>query len=488
MKSLISIICFIFCLHLSSRSQSGEETGLSGSKIHSFLDKITQKFQMLNDQTNKYTEKILEQMDKQEKAIEKKLRRSDSAKYKSLYGVNGLNYPDLQKKLAMAPHDTLTKNSIYNPYLDTIKTSLSYLQNKFPDKYLNSTELSNAKQAISQYEARYQAALDIENTIQIRKQQLKESLKNECNRLMEPINKELYYYREQMNYYRDLADDPKKLEQKTLEILANTKEFKSFMEKNSYLSMLFPQPQNFGTQAALEGLQTKSVVQQAVSKAAGMGQGTNLMGSVNSGSGPIPMSGDYMESQVQNAKSALDALKDKVAKMGGSSSDFNIPDFKPNTQKVKTFLERLEYGFNIQMQKATTTTPAISEIAATLGYKMNDNLSVGTGISYNMGLGQPFNHIAITSQGIGFRSYVDLKIKYSIWLSGGFEEDYNKVFQSLNQLKSMSDWQQSGLIGLMKKTKVGKSKETRIQILWDFLSYRQIPQTSPIQFRFGYGF
>ena len=51
-------------------------------------------------------------------------------------------------------------------------------------------------------------------------------------------------------------------------------------------------------------------------------------------------------------------------------------------------------------------------------------------------------------------------------------------------------WQQSGLVGLSKilslKTKV--FKKTKLQLLWDFLCYEQVPRGQPIKFRIGYNF
>ena len=51
--------------------------------------------------------------------------------------------------------------------------------------------------------------------------------------------------------------------------------------------------------------------------------------------------------------------------------------------------------------------------------------------------------------------------------------NYLQAFSKYEQLKNLSRWQRSGLIGLTKKYKVGK-KENNLQLLWDFLSYHQV--------------
>ena len=121
---------------------------------------------------------------------------------------------------------------------------------------------------------------------------------------------------------------------------------------------------------------------------------------------------------------------------------------------------------------------------------MNDKNIIGIGASYKIGWGKDIKHIVITSQGMGLRSFLDIKVKKSFYASGGFEYNYQKPFNEAQQLYNLDDWQQSGLLGITKivsiKTKL--FKKTKLQLLWDFLSYRQSPRAQPIKFRVGYNF
>jgi hypothetical protein len=76
-------------------------------------------------------------------------------------------------------------------------------------------------------------------------------------------------------------------------------------------------------------------------------------------------------------------------------------------------------------------------------------------------------------------------MKGSIWISGGYEFDYQHEFEKIDELKNVNAWQKSGLIGLTKKYKVGK-KNGNMQLLWDFMSYSQVPRTTALKFRVGY--
>ena len=94
----------------------------------------------------------------------------------------------------------------------------------------------------------------------------------------------------------------------------------------------------------------------------------------------------------------------------------------------------------------------------------------------------------ITSDGIGLRSYIDIKAKGSIWLSGGFEYNYLSSFKSLYELHNNVDaWQRSALMGVSKRYKVGK-KEGNMQLLYDFLHNHQTPPGTALKFRIGWTF
>jgi len=148
-------------------------------------------------------------------------------------------------------------------------------------------------------------------------------------------------------------------------------------------------------------------------------------------------------------------------------------------------LQRIQLGFDMQTQNSSYYVPALSTVALSAGYKLNSRSTVGIGVGYILGWGQPFEHIALSSQGASLRSFLDWKIKGSLWLSGGMEMNYLNAFTALSQLRSVSAWQSSALIGLMKQYKAG-SRNGNIQLLFDALYRQHIPQTQPLIFRVGY--
>ncbi len=247
------------------------------------------------------------------------------------------------------------------------------------------------------------------------------------------------------------------------------------MKTHSEIAGLFsiPGASTSGGAKALAGLQTRANIQQILQQQIAAGG---------------PDAGAIAGQKIQAAQSALKTLKDKVTQAGGSNSSMDIPDFRPNSQHTKTFLHRLTYGFNIQSVRSSYYLPTTTDLGLSLGYKLNDRSTIGVGASYKMGWGQDIQHIAISSQGVGLRSFLMTKIKGSFFATVAYEYNYQQPIYSLSQISSLSYWTQSGLVGLTKQYKIGSKMKGNVQLLWDFLSYQQVPKTQPVLFRVGYSF
>jgi hypothetical protein len=201
---------------------------------------------------------------------------------------------------------------------------------------------------------------------------------------LKSINKQVYYYSQQIAEYKAILNDPKKIEKKALEILAKTKLFKDFMRKNSMLASLFRMPGDPNdptAQASLAGLQTRAQV-------------NNLIQTQIAAGGPNAQ--QQFQQNLQAAQSQLSQLKDKVMKYGGGSSDMEMPEgFKPNNQKTKSFWQRIELGTNLQNQKSNGFLPTTSDLGISIGFKPNDKSIIGIGSSFKMGWNQPALYFVI---------------------------------------------------------------------------------------------
>ena len=459
----------LICLHL-------KDTSSSQAVFSKYLDKVFAKTTSLNKKLNSQATKGLQQLQNLEEILKNKLFKKDSIKAKAVFGDAHEQYKQLEKRLAGS-----TSLQQFIPSLDTLITSLKFLQQNsqlLPSTKESQQKLKDAIAKVTDLERQLQKAVEIKKYSEERSRYLKNLLENlgfskDLNRL----NKQVYYYKGQLDEYKSLLKDHKKFERKALELLSRTKLFNDFMRMNSQLASLFRMPAESDdpvAMASLTGLQTREQVTALLQNQIDIGG---------------PSAQHQLQQNLQQAQSKLHELKEKLNGLGNASSNDELPNgFIPNTQKAKSFRKRLELGTNIHSQKAKGYFPVTSDIGISLGYKLNDKSIIGIGTSYKIGWGQSIRHIKISYQGVGLRSFVDWKIKGSFWLSGGYELNYRSEFENVDELKRLSAWQQSGLLGMSKlvslKTKF--FKKTKLQLLWDFLSYRQVPETQPLIFRVGY--
>ncbi len=442
-----------------------------------YIDAVAARAEGIEAKLDKQSKKALEQYRKQEENIIRKLSKLDSSAAKRVLETSKARLQQLEEKL-----NNPSKLSQYIPGLDSLGTTLNFLR-------INNQLLSQARdvkeklgEAISKVDAlkaQLQKAETIKQFLKERKELLKQSLeKFGLVKELKQLNKQVYYYAKQLNEYKAILKDPKKIELKALDLLSKTKVWKEFFRKNSMLASLFRlpggDPNDPAHMASLAGLQTRAQVNSLIQLQLSPGDHNAQQ---------------QLQQNIQAAQAQLNQLKNKVLQMGGGSSDLEMPEgFKSNNQKTKTFLRRLEYGANIQSQKANYFFPMTSDIGLSLGYKLNENSAIGIGVSYKLGWGRGWNDIRLSSEGLGLRSYVDVKLKRSLWICGGYEQNYRTAFKDFDVLRNYGGWQQSGLLGLSKvislKTKI--FKKTILMLLWDFLSNKQVPRGQAVVFRIGY--
>lgn len=477
----ILLLGILFAAPINAQQDNAEKDSLQPASISvDFLDKTKERTAKMEARVEESSARALNAFQKQELNIYRKLERKDSLKAAQLLAGANQRYQQLDQQLK----SKTSQFKKYIPSLDTLATSIKFLEDN-PELLATakntSQQIKEASQKIKDLQAELQQAENIKAFIKERKEYLKQQLSQlGFAKELKRINKQAYYYSEKLKEYREILKDPNKAEKKAIELLGKTKMFKDFMRKNSELASLFripgADPTYPNSLASLAGLQTRSQVNSFIQQQISAGG---------------PNGQQQLQQNLQQTQSQLNTLKNKLDQMGGGSTDDIMPEgFKPNHQKTKSFLQRMEYGVNLQSQKSNGYFPVTSDIGLSLGYKLNDKSIIGIGVSYKMGWGENIQNIKITHQGVGLRSFVDWKIKGNFWISGGYEVNYRDEINHIDELKDMSAWQQSGLIGLSKQLTLKSKflKKTKLQLLWDFLSYRQVPRTQAVLFRIGYTF
>jgi hypothetical protein len=517
-------------LSLVSYCQEAPDASTS-DKILNFPSKLFSKIQHktadLDQQLTKQTAKYVQRMMKREERLQKKIYKIDSNAAKSLFANSNQQYAALTQKLRNDTGSrTMAVSGEYQPYTDSLKNTLAFLQ-KNPQVLSTATgqaaagagnpiisvgntpasaasgllpanlasglpstsalspqlqaQLQSSVSQLQALQAKMQDADQLKAYIQQRKQQIGQyisqhaSLSGLLGKEYQGMNQDLYYYSQQVRQYKEMLNNPDQLEQKALSLLNQLPAFQSFMKNNSQLAGLFSLPGNYASAQGVIGLQTKDQV------------GHLIQGQVASGGAGGAAA---LQSNLQSAESQLDSYKDKLSQLGAGSGDIDMPDFKPNDQKTKTLWKRLIYGVDMQTTRNNYLFPTVTDFGASIGYKLGHSNDCGVGGSFKLGWGNGIGHVAFSSQGVGLRSFLDIKLKGSFLITGGFEYNYTTPITSFQQIDHLSYWTQSGLLGVS-KTIAAKGrvfKQTKLSVLWDMLSYQQVPKTQPFLFRIGYNF
>ncbi len=476
---LLLLMCFCFAQSQDQPSTVDKAVNIPSS----FFNKINSKMSGLDADLTRQTQKYLGKLAKREERLRRKIYRIDSTGAKSLFGQGASSYEALAQKMKMDTGNAGTGPSgEYLANVDSLKGTLSFLR-QHPNLLgasARSQQLQQACSQLRQLQARMQDADQVKAFIRDRKEQIRQYLARYAHLPpglageFQGMQKEQYYYAEQVREYKEMLNQPDVLAQKALAVLNQLGGFRNFMRSNSQLAGLFGAPANYGTPQGLAGLQTRDQLDQL------------LQGQVGSSAGATAA----MQQNLQAAHEQLDQFKDKLSQLGSGSGDMEMPKFKPNDQKTKTFLKRLEIGTNIQTTQSSYYYPTTVDLGLSIGYRFTNTTTAGVGGAYKLGTGNGIQYISFSSQGVSLRSFFDSRIKGSFFASGGLEYNYQQPFNSYQQIRSLQVWQSSGLAGLSKiVSSKGKAiKKTKLSLLWDFLSYQQVPKTQPFKFRVGYAF
>jgi hypothetical protein len=475
---------------INKRTTQADSTAKSLQQVPAkYIKNVDNKIDKYDARINKRTEKTLQRLSKWENKIQPVLQKADPQAAQKLFGDGQMTFTTLLQKYESGEALTSQYQAQYNTYNDKVTTQLKYLdqqKGKLDSNLVKPVSDANAKMTQLNKDEDNDAA--IQQFIQQRRTQLQAAVIQSIGNspYLGKINQESFYYVQTMKNYKEIFSDPQVAEKTATDIINKIPAYQNFLVRNSQLASLFGLSSGGSAMsdsanasldsASLAGLQTKASVQ------------SQLQDKIATGG---PNAQQEMSQSMQAAQAQITQFKSQLNQMGnsagGSSSTSAAPGFTPNMQKTKTFLQRLEFGTNFQTTNSNGYFPVTTDVGFSLGYKLSDKATIGVGASYNIGWGTGITHISISGQGVGLRSFLDLKLKGSLWASGGFEMNYQSEFSNIKALNNYSAWQQSGLIGLSKKYKVGK-QNCNMQVLWDFLSYEQVPRTSPIVFRTGYSF
>jgi hypothetical protein len=428
-----------------------------------YLSNITERADAVNNAVNKQTDQAISRLYATENRIKSKLTSTQAGASELLQSLP--NNEAAFKKSVLDKLPALSGAPITD---DSQLSTLNFLQRNNSLLEGAGSKLSKATQSFQAMDDQFVQAEQVRQYIYQQYDLLKNQLASvtAVSSELKALQNEMYYYKQHLNEYKEMWNDKSKAEQKAVQFLSKIPAYNTFLEHNSALAKLFALPINFNSTRTVDGLQTQSQVQNLIQRSIGSD----------------PQAHSMISSQIDQATAKLRNLKDQCP---GLDNAAEMPAERPNPMKVKTIWHRFEPGFNLQFERSTNYFPAVADIATQLAYLL-PNGSIGLGLSYKLGLGTGWDKIGFSQQGIGLRSFLDWKIKGTIYANGGYEENYVSVLKMANNLNSQSIWQKSALVGISKKYKINEKLKGNIMLLYDFLASSQIPKTNSIKVRIGY--
>lgn len=475
--SIFLLGLLFFCLSIKGKSQSlhSDSTTYLIQSIPSkyFLD-IENKVSKYSGRINRKTQKTLKKLSKWELRIKHLLEKADPATAQQLF-KNGLSFVALQQKWKQVDTDLQKSIQGVNSYQDRLNSQLKLIH-----QYQTVLDTGLRKQAL-QAKVRFDSSLSLtekqkvlQALIKERKEALIQALKKQLIKtpMVRKLNKEVFYYVETVENYKELFSSPSSREKYVKQLLESNSQIRKLLRENSFIASLFPGTSNPGA-VNLNGLQTRTAIEDQILTKFVSGNATGM---------------GYLKEQMQAAQSEIGKLKSSLQQRNRTyGNGEEMATFKPNHQKSRTFRQRMVYGVNLQFTKASAWIPSGIQTAMMAGYRLNDKSILGFGVSYEAAFGS-LQKVRIEHRSVGLRSYVDWKIKKQFFVSGGYE--INRLFEMTSSAYSSSSrWQSVGLFGITKKMKAHSTflKNLSIQFYYDILHRSHSPVTQPFVYRIGYG-
>lgn len=474
------------------------------------LDGKTSALDKYLKRSGRIQQKLLRKLKKQEARFAKQLAAKDSTLYRRY-----LDMPLSYDSIATISEDTAVLNkrmSRRNTTIDSLKGIQQFIQQQ-SRKLGTVTNLAgkelpggNYTEKINELQSKLNAEQQIKDLIKQHSNSLEQLAAGKNIAGIQGIQKKVYYAQEKMKAWRDLADDPDEAEEKAMEYLQGVEGFDNYIKSNN---SAFGGLGNSATAADLQkmGYQTKGQMQQMMQEKFG---------------GNLQAVQQSMGDQVQQFSEKLNGVKDKVAEVKQAANEakqslsevkvakeklkhIEKPAFKKNPERGKPFWQRLETQYNFQTTRATPdgSRPAMLEFGASVAFKQTPKLSYGIGIATSIGLGQNWQNIKLSYEGVSARVYADWLLLYGFSAQLGYEQIFrpaNRPYleeqvqpgnpgpqQNDNLLKQVfGGQQQAPYAGIMKRYRINSKWSGTFLAGYNFL-WQQNNLRTPFMVRFGWG-
>ncbi len=497
---MMVLLFFIPFFVVDASAQS--ENGITQASL--YLENKTEALEKYLKRSDRIQQRLLRRLQQKEKRMLAKLAAKDSTAYNE-YQSRSISFDSI----AVLSKDTTALARLgnrRNAAIDSLKGIGQFIQQQsgrlqgagIPGgQALAGSEYAGK---ITELQGKLNAEQQVKDLIRQRTQNLEQMAKGAGIPGLTGIQKDVYYAQEKMKAWRGLADDPDAVEEKAMEYLQGIEGFESYIgnNKNGLGSRL--------SAADLQnmGYQTKGQVQQKLSEKFGnlqvvqqamQGQIKDFSNQLGKVTDKVKEAGNLAQEARQGLQEAK-ATKDKL-------KHIEKPAFHKNPERGKPFWQRLETQYNFQTTRASPDglRPAMVELGAGIAFKHTPKLSYGIGIATSIGLGQDWQNIRLSYEGITARVYAEWKLLYDFSLQAGYERalrpagraylednrnDPQSAVASGNALKAaFGGGQEAAYLGIMKRYRISNKWSGTFMAGYNFL-WQQSNLRTPFMLRLGW--
>ena len=513
----LSLILFIaIVLTLAATAISGtlhaqaQETVENSEQAAAYLDSRTSALDKYLERSEGIQQRLLRRLKKKEARMMKKLAAKDSVLFQRY-----LELPLTYDSIANLSKDTVAlqqKAGRRNATIDSLKGIQQFIQ-KQNSKLNAAGDLTGTNipggdytSKITGLQSRLNAEQQVKDLIQQRSNALEQLTGGKNIAGLQSIQKDVYYAREKIKAWKTLADDPDEAEEKAMEYLQGVEGFDSYLNTNKNA---FGGLGNNASATDLQnmGYQTKGQVNKMLQEKFG----NNLQAVQQSMSEQVQQFSEKLNGitdKVKEAKNAVSDARQSLAEAKAAKDQLNHiekPTFTKNPERGKPFWQRLETQYNFQTMRATAEglRPAMLELGVSVAFKHTPKLSYGIGLATSIGLGQNWQNIKLSYEGISTRAYADWIILYGFSVQTGYEQIFRPLnrryleeqaapnnpqpLQTDNTLKTaFGGGQQSAYVGIMKRYRINSKWNGTFLAGYNIL-YHQSNLRTPFMIRFGMG-
>lgn len=440
-----------------------------------------------NSRMEKQQARLINKLKRKEKHFANRLKANDSLAYEKYKGQATPSFDSISK---LSKSDTGVTAAGFskrkNRLTDSLKGIASFVKSTINDTSI-SPKTVDQNVAISKVQGQLNFRTYITQLISQRTNSLN-SLSSSGSNIpgLTGIDKQVYYTKAKMNVFKEMEEDPTVAENKALEYLQGSEGFDKTM--------------NNATQGCFTNAVSSTDMQITNPSKIGFISNTQMQQSLQNKFGSsLPLLANRVSTELNNwqdkAQQLQQGLSD-VKSVGSNLRNINEPIFKVNPMRGLPFWKRLQKQYSCQLIRSNISTgaPTLVQPSIVIGFKHTPSLTYGIGAESSFGLGQNWQNIHFSFQGIGFKTYANWLWQYGFGAYAGYERIYKQfVFTPIGQPSldipqtqhNTLNYQENILIGLTKNYSVSKKYDGQIQALYN-VWWQQDGLNSPIVIRVSF--